>query len=326
MTTLVPPLNPTVSTHTRAVMRSPLTLSTHIGVKTYNRTFKRLEAALFLADVLVLLRGRASHDYAAEITQVHSAMDQELTRLSALVTAEQQWITKALKVAPRDAEVQYTDPVTLNLTLRTPRARPYVTLLTRLEQTLCSVDQAWYHGLIPTAEQLKRGNLLFRHFYRACGVIERLAWGLGRRVHAAEAGAVPVNVSPDYQAMLLKRTGRGLDQAAVSETTAPDEAVEAMTAEESASLEATEALVASLTPVVGENENAFVVTDPEAQPDDANGAPSLAPLLVDTEHETTDLIPSPALESPLVAHPLAVGTDTSPLRLRDAFRRREASV
>lgn len=308
MTTLVPPLNPTVSTHTRAVMRSPLTLSTHIGVKTYNRTFKRLEAALFLADVLVLLRGRASHDYAAEITQVHSAMDQELTRLSALVTAEQQWITKALKVAPRDAEVQYTDPVTLNLTLRTPRARPYVTLLTRLEQTLCSVDQAWYHGLIPTAEQLKRGTLLFRHFYRACGVIERLAWGLGRRVRDAQDGAATVNAGPDYHAMLLKRTGSGPAHADAPDAPAPDEAADAMTAEESASLEATEALVALLTPVVGEAQE----TEPTF--DDPTNTPTFA----STPEPTVTLLETinPGLRS----------LEEPPSRVRELFRAQGASV
>ena len=54
------PLNAAVSTQSRPVIHHRLVLSTHLGLKTYNRTFPRVEAALYLADVVVRVQGRAS--------------------------------------------------------------------------------------------------------------------------------------------------------------------------------------------------------------------------------------------------------------------------
>ena len=65
-----------------------------------------------------------------------------------------------------------------------------------------ALDRAWYAGAVNTRERLDLENLLFRNCMRACGVIERLARGLARRVRDdAEM--------PGYRDMLVKRTGRG---------------------------------------------------------------------------------------------------------------------
>ncbi len=72
------PLNPKVLDRSRAVVRQPIELATHLGLKLYNRTFPRVEAALYLAEVIVHLQGRASRDYADEIEQVNAAIKKYL--------------------------------------------------------------------------------------------------------------------------------------------------------------------------------------------------------------------------------------------------------
>lgn len=235
-------LNAPVSSNSRAVIRHPLDLATHVGLKTYNRTFRRVEAGLFLADVVAHLQGRASDAYLAEIEQVNAAIARELDRLAALVTSQARWIENVLKKhspppGAGDDVIAYTQPVRVELTLRTPRARRYAELLARLEETLRALDAAWYAGAIATPAQLQGGNLLFRHFHRGCGVIERLARGLARRVR--DDGE-----APGYRDMLVKRTGRGPERDESPAVT--DEGAAAMTAGEVESLQATEALVADL--------------------------------------------------------------------------------
>ena len=235
-------LNAPVSAHSRAVIRHPLTLATHVGLKTYNRTFGRVEAGLFLADVVTHLQGRASDAYAAEIAQVHAALARELDRLAALVTAQARWVAHVRRRhAPPGADadaIDYTQPARVELAMRTPKVRRYAELLARLEETLRALDAAWCAGAIDTPAQLQAGNLLFRQFHRGCGVIERLARGLARRVRDDSE-------APGYRDMLIKRTGRGPER---DEPPAPvvDEGAEAMTLGEAASLQATEALVADL--------------------------------------------------------------------------------
>lgn len=236
------PLNAAVSTQSRPVIHHRLVLSTHLGLKTYNRTFPRVEAALYLADVVVRVQGRASGDYAAEIAQVNGAIDRELERLDGLITSQFNRIEKILRKAdppPPEEEpsVCYTRPVQVELAMRTPTVRRYARLLGMLEHTLCKLDQAWYAGVISTAEQLQHGNHLFRNFYRTTGATERLARGLARRVRDDSE-------LPGYREMLIKRTGRGLDDD--EGTPVPAEGAQEMTVDEANSLQATEALVADL--------------------------------------------------------------------------------
>ncbi|TVR63192.1 MAG: hypothetical protein EA420_08000 [Candidatus Competibacteraceae bacterium] len=230
-------LNAPIASRSRAVTRYPLTLATHVGIKTYNRTFGRVEAALYLAEVVAHVQGRASAAYAPEIAQVNDAIARELARLEAFATAESRWIARTLnRAGPPDA-IRYTEPARVDLTMRTPRARRYAALLALQEETLRALDVAWYAEALATRDHLARGDLLFRHFHRACGVIERLARGLARRVRDDTA-------TPGYRDMLVKRTGRGPQRDEPPEPADAAADTETMTPDESASLRATEALVA----------------------------------------------------------------------------------
>ena len=146
-------LNAPVSSNSRAVICHPLDLATHLGLKTYNRTFRRVEAGLFLADVVAHLQGRASDAYAAEIAQVNVAIARELDRLAALVVAQARWIEHVVRKAarpPAESAVRYTQPARVELAMRTPKARRYAELLAELEQILRALDAAWYAGALDT--------------------------------------------------------------------------------------------------------------------------------------------------------------------------------
>lgn len=335
--------NAPVSTQTRAVLCCLLTLGTHLGVKTYNRTFRRIEAALFLADVLVLLRGRASSAHHAEIAQVNTVMEGEMQRLDRFLTDQERWIDKRFKASDLskntlpDQTILYTQPVTLTLTLRTPRARLYADLLARLEKTLEALDRAWYANGLSTVDHLQQGHLLFRNFYRTCGIIERLAWGLGRRVRESDDGLVAD--LPDYQAMLLKRTRTqpSLAQEDLSELRVTEEANEQMTVEETHYLEVTEALFTALNPEPEDHPFATALEPSvlmENVGQDADPVPDNAPKPSATAVHAVEEAAAWPLETSKDA--LAAVGDAEPVasapsgtkrpRLQDAFRRQGAAL
>ncbi|MEZ5580091.1 MAG: hypothetical protein R3F40_12180 [Candidatus Competibacteraceae bacterium] len=232
------PLNPQVLDRSRAVIRQPVELATHLGLKLYNRTFPRVEAALYLAEVIVHLQGRASRDYAEEIAQVNTAIARELDRLSAFADHEARQLGKlAVDASGAAPAIQYTQAIRLDLTLRTPRARRYAVLLAELEQISRDLDKAWYNDALETPQRLERERRLFRNVMRGCGVVERLARGLARRVRDDSE-------TPDYRDMLIKRTGRGPDADPAPAVIAEDAAD--MTVAEAASLQATEAMARAL--------------------------------------------------------------------------------
>ena len=236
------PLNPLVSGSSRPVLRMPIELATHQGLRIYNRTFPRIEAALFLADVIVQLQGRASRDYAEEIEQVQEAIDKELDHLEALITEQSNLADKLCNGGKRRPtpdtssalDIDYTHAVRVDLAMRTPHVRRYADLLATLEDISRLLDQAWWGKHILTANRLSMENHLFRHCMKSTAIIERLARGLARRVRDDQE-------APGYRDMLVKRTGRGPE--AAEAVVAEDR--EAMTANEAASLQATEALAAS---------------------------------------------------------------------------------
>lgn len=232
------PLNPQVLDRSRAVIRQPVELATHLGLKLYNRTFPRVEAALYLAEVIVHLQGRASRDYAEEIAQVNTAIARELDRLSAFADHEARQLGKlAVDASGAAPAIQYTQAIRLDLTLRTPRARRYAVLLAELERISRDLDKAWYDDALETPQRLEWERRLFRNVMRGCGVVERLARGLARRVRDDSE-------TPDYRDMLIKRTGRGPDADPAPAIIAEDAAD--MTAAEAASLQATEAMARAL--------------------------------------------------------------------------------
>lgn len=345
--------NAPVSTQTRAVLCYPLMLGTHLGVKIYNRTFRRVDAALFLADVLVLLRGRASSEHRAEIAQVNTVIEGEFQRLDRFLADAQRRIEKRFNGGDTSGNpsvtptLLYTQPVTLTLTLRTPRARLYADLLARLEKTLEALDGAWYANQLSTVDHLQQGHDLFRNFYRTCGIIERLAWGLGRRVREADDG-LAVDL-PDYHAILLKRTKNALAQDGAPELKATQEATDDMTTEETQYLEVTEALVSALTPTQDDHPDGLfdAVAEPinrmERVAEDAEPVPDSAPQPWVNAVQAVEDTATEALETPQESHAAVLPRqndpemeDTPPVapttpaakrpRLQDAFRRQGVTL
>lgn len=234
-------LNPAVLDRSRPVLRRPLDLATHLGLKTFNRTFGRVEAAVFLAEVVAHLQGAASRERAGEIDQVNGVIAGEFDRLAAFVEGESRHLSKAAPARrpadPPDADVGYTRPTAVVLTMRTPRMRRYADLIASLEGIARALDRAWFAGAIQTPARLELENVLFRNFMRTCGVVQRLAWGLGRRVR--DGGD-----HPDYRAMMAKRTGR--DPGPATAPAVAEEGREEMTPEERDGVRATEALAQEL--------------------------------------------------------------------------------
>ena len=245
-------LNPTLSNRSLAVMQQALCLASHVGIKTYNRTFRRMDAALYLAQVVVRVQGQASRDYEPEINQVNEAISAELKRLEDFLRTQDHWLKKQLKQKSSDVKpVQYTDASTVELTVRTPKGRHYAQLLSQLEDIAQALDQAWYEGVISDVEQLQKTNAIWRASHRTCQIIERLARGLAARVREDRSPSIP------YAEMLKKRTGAGplLDaEPVISEGAQQDGAFE-MTAQEVSALEASVQLAQSFTepePPVGD--------------------------------------------------------------------------
>ncbi len=232
-------LNPQINSQSLAVVQRSLTLATHVGIKIYNRTFNRVDAALYLAQIIVRLQGPASQRYEREIMQVNKAIDQELDRLKQTTTQAYNGINRQLQKAniSLKAGIVYTNPNPIDLRVRTPKACQFIQQLETLEQTAQRIDAAWYAGLLSDTEQLQRANELWKTFNRSCGVIEGLARGLMRRVRQNNQA-----VNSVYKDMLKSRTGWEPDT--------PTDDVDAgteLTEEEADCLEVTETLVKILT-------------------------------------------------------------------------------
>jgi hypothetical protein len=237
-------LNPQVNDGSRPVLRHPVELATHLGLKIYNRTFRRIDAAHYLAQVVTHLQGAASRTYATEINQVNAAIEAELDRLVTFVGGENRRLDKHLRQQASEKgggketlTIVYTQPVSVELAMRTPQMRRYADLIATVEATSRALDIAWYQQCLTTAQRLDLELLLFRNFMRTCINVERLAWGLARRVRDGTE-------APGYREMLRKRTGRDPDAA-----TAPavdDEGEARMTRNEVAHLQASESLAAAL--------------------------------------------------------------------------------
>ena len=73
-------LNPTLPNRSLAVLQQSLRLASHVGIKTYNRTFRRMDAALYLAQIVVRVQARPAASM-NRIAQVNEAISAELKRL-----------------------------------------------------------------------------------------------------------------------------------------------------------------------------------------------------------------------------------------------------
>jgi len=243
----MPALHPHLPDRSQVMLSYPLNLATRGAIQTYNRTFRRVDAALYLAQIIVRVQGAASRQFGPEIVQVNAALDDELRRLEDTLATQRGWLTHRRAAAAPAAETEaeaviYTDPATATLTLRTPKARRYARLLTALDQALQRLDRAWYDDAIGDDERLDRIATLIRGFHRACGAIERLARGLAQRVRAEDDTAAP---DATYQAMLIRRTGRGAGEAPPAPPE-PDAEWPMMTATEAAGLEEMEQMAVDL--------------------------------------------------------------------------------
>lgn len=237
-------LNPQVLDRSRPVLQRAVELATHLGLKLYNRTFRRIDAALYLAEVVTHLQGQASRNYAAEIDRVNDAIRVELARLEALTRSESRRLEKSWRGkdptkggAQETAAITYTQPLTVVLTMRTPHMRGYAEVLLAVEALGRALDAAWYNQKLTTVQRLDLELLLFRNCMRASINIERLAWGVARRVRDDTE-------LPNYRAMLVKRTGR--DPEAANAPAVDQESAEAMTPGEAAHLHASETLASAL--------------------------------------------------------------------------------
>jgi len=305
--------NPHLSDRSQVLFAYPLTLATRGAIQVYNRTFRRVDAALYLAQIIVRVQGEASRQFTHEIDQVNTALDDELRRLEDTLATQRGWMTKRRAAASAaDAEgVIYTDPATATLALRTPKARRYARLLTALDQALQHLDRAWYDDAIGDDERLDRSATLIRGFHRACGAIERLARGLAQRVRAEDGATAP---NATYQAMLIKRTGRGAGEAppAPPET---DAEWPMMTATEAAGLEDMEQMAAELAgpaPTAAQQTASTpaeaALESPPAAPDPAAEEPPAAEATLDQPRTRADTTP----ES------LAIAEAATPADLPDA--------
>ncbi|MCB0121086.1 MAG: hypothetical protein KDK04_03075 [Candidatus Competibacteraceae bacterium] len=282
-------LNPTLPNRSLAVLQQSLRLASHVGIKTYNRTFRRMDAALYLAQIVVRVQGQASREYEPEIAQVNEAISAELKRLEDHLRTTGQWIKNKLKSQSSAVQgVGYTDASTVELTVRTPKGRHYAQLLTQLEGIAQQLDQAWYEGVISDVEQIQKNHALWRASLRACQVIERLARGLAARVRDDRSPSQP------YADMLKKRTGMGplldTDQAA-PEGALQDDATE-MTAQEAAALADTEQLAAALS-----EENALDSASAEAPKRDRQTKKQTPSEAADRSEQDTSAAPPAPLSS-----------------------------
>ena len=258
-------LNAPITAHSQAAFQSGLILGTHTAIKTYNRTLNRVDAALYLTTVISRLQGSASRLFEPEIAQVSEAMAHELQHLGNFLDHEGRAIQKRFRTALQQKEhsrLIYTQPAEVTPRVRTPKASDYIRLIGQLEQTSRQLDQLWALGALTELEHLQRQNDLFRKFSRVCQTIERLAWGLARRVQGQDR-----EVRGVYREMLLKRTGR--DPGQEKPEPIPAEESENMTGQEAASLVDMEALASHW--------SAAAETDPAANPEEPPSPTALAP-------------------------------------------------
>lgn len=276
-------LNPQISSRSQAVVQYPLKLGSHTGIKTYNRAYPRLEAALYLAQIIVRVQGSASQSFEREITQVNEAIDQELKRLQQHITSCLNQARKLLAQQGGSVDVIYTVPVEIKATSRTPKGRLCAQTLMRLEEAVQQFEQAWHLGLMSDQEHLKVKHAMWRSFNRACTAIERLARGLSRRVQTND---LRVGLNGVYPNMVKKRTGRMLATEIPTDAHANDDH-EHMNAAETQALNDTEALV------VQAEQNASEADQHVSTPVASDSSSTVATL--EQERPTT---PRPRLRAP----------------------------
>ncbi len=198
-------LNPVITVKSLPVARQELTLATLVGIKTYNRTFRRVESSFYLTQVLVRVRGRASREFEAEIAAANQLIEDEFEQVEKRLTERRRALRKQLTNAGLHEQkhaAEYTRPTEIELTTRTPEAMRYGRMLKQLETTARMVDTLWYQGQINARQQLVSTNELYRWMQRLTGRVEQMGMELAYRV-SDELRAPRAT----YQALLRKKLG-----------------------------------------------------------------------------------------------------------------------
>lgn len=286
-------LNPVITVKSLPVARREVTLATLVGVKVYNRTFRRVESSLYLTEVLVRVRGRASRDFEAEIAAANRLIREEFEQVETLLAERQRALRKQLTRAglnERQHAVGYTHPTRLELTTRTPEAMHYGRLLLQLETTARLVDTLWYQGLVDARRQLVETRELYRWMQRLAGRVEQLGMELAYRV-SDELRAPRAT----YQALLRKKLG------VAPEGGEPLQADEfSMSAREARSLAMTEVLAEALERLAAGETGEAAVEEPDVPAPEASRAESgvatsgVAAEIIDSGPETGEAEENPA--------------------------------
>ncbi len=235
---------------------------------------------MYLSQIVVRVRGRASRAFEAEISAANGCIEQELDELHQRLAQRNRSLTKNLAQAGLDRTrhaVTYTQPVNLELTTRTPQAMVYAHHVRSAETAARALDILWYQGQLSAANHLASGYEMFRWMQTVTGRIEQWSMELARRV--SDELRTPRS---SYQALLRHKLGVNL------QSSAPLTADEFhMSAREAQALALTETLAEVLeqpdTPAVSaeaSNENAdSVPTAPDAEPlpESSEATPSAAP-------------------------------------------------
>ena len=190
------------------VLRRELVLHSLTSIKTYQRTYERMEWLLYLADVLVRIRGEASRRFDQEIDQVITAIESCLTQVETSLKDTRRFYENRLRNVGIDlssAELDYSHPLTVVLQTRTPLGRRYIQLLEALDTVAQRIDQAWYYGVINARKQLDANQKLYFGLLRTTRRVSILAQGLAKRVQ--EVDSTTPGLDANYANLLASRVG-----------------------------------------------------------------------------------------------------------------------
>ena len=258
-------LNPQLNVKSLPVARQSLELATLTGIKIYNRTFRRVESSMYLSQIVVRVRGRASRAFEAEINAANECIQTEFEQLHRMLAERNRHLNKRLAQAGLDRKrhmVVYTQPTTVELTTRTPEAMAYGENLKNAEFAARSLDILWYQGQLSTARHLESGYELFRWMQTVSGRVEQWSMELARRV--TDELRTPRS---SYQALLRHKLGVHL------QSSAPLKADELhMNNRETRSLALTEVLAEVLDAPAGEAESTDAPEDEPELTDSEDGA------------------------------------------------------
>ncbi|MEE4376181.1 MAG: hypothetical protein V2J55_01535, partial [Candidatus Competibacteraceae bacterium] len=188
------------------VIRRELILRSITSIKTYQRTYESMEWFLYLADVVVRVRGRASRIYDQETDQVIVAIESCFDQAETALKDTKRFYENRLRNAHVDlanTDLDYSHPKPVVLQTRTPLGRRYIALLELLDNVAQRIDMAWYYGLINARRQLDGNQKLYFWLLRTTRRVSILARGLARRVQ--ETDTAPVGIDSTYASLLQSR-------------------------------------------------------------------------------------------------------------------------